>query len=341
MTWIGRCLANVLAVTALSILALQAPANEPDHAPATGFVMRNLAPFAALIGVPGRWPDANGYVADVTWNVASHSAFEDNAGATTFTDGETQAVTARIQFAATERLRIGVQLPWMRHSGGFLDSTIDSWHQFLGLNEGIRPKVEQDQLDYVLRRNGNDVYRFDEPVSGVGDMQVGGAYEFGSLRSDTDAGYWARIPWRMTLNIKLPTGDADKLTGSGHTDVAVGIGWRSPDDQRRIQWWLDAGLLFPGDVDIVGLETVTTAYYYDAALTWRVFRPIDLIVQIAGHDGLYSGDFPILRDESMQLALGGLWHVTRKATLRLGIYEDLLSESAPDFGIEVALLWRR
>ena len=335
---------RVTAMLGLSLLTMMAGAatGDADEPAATGFVMRNLAPFAALVGVPGRWPDASGYIADLTWNVANHSALESVDGFTTLTDGETQALTARLQFAATERLRIGLQLPWMRHSGGFLDSTIDNWHELLGLNEGIRPKLEQDQLSYVLRRNDTDVYRFDDSKSGIGDLQVGVTAELGSFARDADAGYWLRIPWRLTLNVKLPTGDVDKLTGSGHTDIGIGIGWRSPDDYPgRIRWWLDTGLLFPGGVDIAGLETASTVYYYDAAVTWRIFSRLDLIAQVAGHDGLYSGNFPVLNDDSMQLALGGLWHVTRKTSLRAGFYEDLLPESAPDFGIEIALLIRR
>jgi hypothetical protein len=325
----------------VSLVAGAAP-DDADNPAATGFVMRNLAPFAALVGVPGRWPNASGVVADVSVNAANHSALDSRDGLTTFTDGETHALTARLQFAATERLRIGLQLPWMRHSGGFLDSTIDNWHELFGLNEGIRPKLEQDQLSYVLNRNTAEIYRFDDSASGIGDLQVGITGELGNLARDADAGYWLRIPWRVTLNVKLPTGDADKLTGSGHTDVGLGIGWRSPDDHPgRIRWWLDAGLLFPGDVDIAGLETASSVYYYDGAVTWRVFRRLDLIAQIAGHDGLYSGNVPILSDDSVQLALGGLWHVTRKTALRVGIYEDLMPESAPDFGIEIALLIRR
>jgi len=334
-------LTTLIALSVVPVAAEPLPGDATEPA-ASGFVMRNLAPFAALIGVPGRWPDSSGTVADISWNAANHSAFESNAGDATFTDGETQAVTARLQFAATDRLRIGIQLPWMRHSGGFLDNTIDKWHELLGLNEGIRPKLEQDQIDYVLMRNDTEVYRFDDSASGIGDLQLGFTGELGSLARHADASYWLRIPWRITLNVKLPTGDAAKLTGSGHTDVAVGVGWRSPDaNPGRLSWWLDAGLLFPGDVDIAGLETAAAVYYYDTAVSWRIFRRLDLIAQLAGHAGLYSGNVPILSDDSLQLALGGLWHITRKTALRLGLYEDLLPESAPDFGIEIALLIRR
>lgn len=313
---------------------------------ATGFVMRNHAPFASLIGVPGRWPDWSDGLFDLTWNASSHALSESSNGFGALTDGETHSLTARLQFDVLRRLRIGLQLPWISHSGGFMDNLIDTWHDFFGLNEGIRPQLEQDQLNYVLRRQTTDVYRLNDSVSGVGDLHIGLAAELGSFARYADpgtvSGYFLRVPWRLVLNAKLPTGDIDRLTGSGNSDFAVGLGWRAPPDAvGRIRWWLDLGLVFPGDVDIVGLETESQAYYYDAAMTIRIVRRLDAIVQVAGNSALYAGDVSQLGDSSVQLAVGGLWHMSPRFGLRFGIVEDILPESAPDFGVELSLIVRR
>ncbi len=312
---------------------------------ATGFVMRNHAPFASLVGVPGRWPDWSDGLFDLTWNASSHAMSESSNAFSELTDGETHSLTARLQFDALRRLRIGFQLPWISHSGGFMDGPIDAWHDLFGLNEGIRPRLEQDQLNYVLQRDGTDVFRLDDSVSGVGDLHIGVAGELGSFaryaEPGTVSGYFQRVPWRMVLNVKLPTGDIDKLTGSGSSDFAVGLGWRTPPDAvGRIRWWFDMGIVFPGEVDIVGLDTVSQAFFYDAAMTIRIVRRLDAILQLAGNSALYSGDVSQLGNSSAQLAVGGLWHMTPGLGLRFGILEDILSESAPDFGIELALIVR-
>ena len=223
----------LLLAVALTAPTVNAAAGEM---PATAFVMKNRAPFAALIGVPGRWPDTTGSFGEFSWNAASHAMTESRDGTTVLTDGETHSLTARIQ-ADAGRLRFGAQLPWISHSGGFLDSTIDAWHEFFGLPEGIRPNLDQDQLSYIVQRQGTDLYRLDEPVSGIGDLQLGMSVELGSFakhaQPGTISGYFRRIPWRLSLNLKLPTGDIDKLTGSGAVDYAIGIGWRAPGRKPR------------------------------------------------------------------------------------------------------------
>jgi len=320
-----------------------ADAREPE---ATGFVMQNHAPFPALIGVPGRWPDTSDDTFDLTWNASSHSMTAGNDAFRIVADGETHSLTARVQFDLWRRLRIGLQMPWIQHSGGFMDDAIDAWHDLFSLPEGIRPQVDQDQLNYVLQRDGANLFRLNESVSGVGDLRLGIAVELGSFqrfaRPETVAGYFLRAPWRVVLNVKLPTGDPDRVTGSGNRDFSVGLGWRSPDAlAARLRWWIDFGAVLPGDVDIPGLETEAQALYYDSALTWRIVPRLDAILQVAGNSSLYASDASILGDSALQLAVGGLWHVSPRFGLRFGIFEDLLSETAPDFGVELSLLVRR
>ena len=74
----------------------------------TGFVMRNHAPFAALIGVPGRWPDSTGNFLDLTWNASSHSASERSEDFRVLTDGETHTLTARGQVHLWRNIGAGI-----------------------------------------------------------------------------------------------------------------------------------------------------------------------------------------------------------------------------------------
>ena len=335
----------VLSLAAILATAAAPQAGASEHAP-TGFVMRNHAPFAALIGVPGRWPDTTDNFFDLTWNASSDSASERGNDFRVLTDGETHTLTARLQWPIGERLKVGAQVPWITHSGGFMDGLIDSWHDLFGLNEGIRPILEQDQLLYVLQRNNVNLVQISDSVSGIGDMTVGLSAELGSFerhaKPGTIAGYFQRIPWRATLNVKLPTGDVEKLTGSGNADIAAGLGWRSPPKtDAAFRWWLDAGVVFPGGVDIADLDTQSQVYYYDTALTLRIVRSFDAIVQFAGHSSIYDQSWEILGEPAGQVAIGGLWHFSDSFSLRLGFTEDVLAESAPDFGIEISLIARR
>lgn len=333
-----------LPIVAMVMAIVSGPAH-PQEPEATGFVMRNHAPFTAIVGIPARWPDGTDHPAEIVWNASNHSMSAVSTGSAILQDGETHTLTARFQYPVSPRVRVGVELPWISHSGGSLDGLIDSWHQWFGLPEGIRPLVADNQLDHVIRLNGVETYRMNESVSGIGDIRLALTTELGKLENwmggdaGAPAGYLSRVPWRMSLTAKLPTGESEKLTGSGNADIAAGIGWRSPRaSDTTVNWWLDLGLVWPGDVDVAGLDAAGQIFYYDAALAWRIVRRVDVIVQVAGHSAVYQGDIATLSRPAAQLAIGGLWHITPGIGVRAGIFEDIRAESAPDFGIELAII---
>lgn len=307
---------------------------------ASGFSMRNHAPFSALIGVPNRWPDGTAHMGEISWNTASHAMHEVGGDEQLMLDGETQTLSVRMQKRVSSRIQLGFSIPWMQHSGGYLDSFIDGWHDFFGLPEGIRPQTPDNDLRYVYENDGVPILELDERKSGLGDLQLGMALDLGTAGKTGSTSYLGRIPWKLTLNLKLPTGDAEKLTGSGNIDVATGFGIRSPGGSG-IDWWLDMGLVWPGDVDIAGLNSSGQIYYYDGAISWRALTRLDLILQLAGHSALYQSDVTMLGEPALQLGVGAMWHVSEIYALRFGFFEDLRAESAPDFAIELALVFKR
>jgi hypothetical protein len=64
---------------------------------ASGFSMRNHAPFSALIGIPNGWPDGTDHSAELSWNTSNHSMREVSGDELLMLDGETQTLSARIQ----------------------------------------------------------------------------------------------------------------------------------------------------------------------------------------------------------------------------------------------------
>jgi hypothetical protein len=132
------------------------------------------------------------------------------------------------------------------------------------------------------------------------------------------------------------------VTGNDNADLAAAIGARSPQRTgSRFNWWLDIGLAWPGDVEIDGLDPSGQIFYYDAALAWRVHRKFDVLMQVAGNSALYQSAIPMLGEPAAQIGMGGLWHISTSYGLRFGIFEDLRTETAPDFGIEITLIIKR
>ena len=335
---IYRIAALISSGTLIGLLAAPVFAQEFK---ASGFGMRNHAPFSALIGIPNRWPDGTGHSAEISWNTSNHAMLEvTEGGEYLMLDGETQTLSARLQKRFSSRFQLGIDIPWLQHSGGYLDGVIDAWHDLFDLPEGIRPQTPDNALMYVYENDGTQVFQLNERKSGVGDVQLSMSIDLGGIDDTVSSSYWSRIPWNLTFNLKIPTGDADKLTGSGNADIATGVGVRSPGGSR-LDWWLNLGVVWPGDVDIVGLDSSGQIFYYDGAIAWRILTKLDVLLQLAGHSAPYQSDVTMLGEPAMQLGVGAMWHVSEKYAMRFGFFEDLRAESAPDFGIEIAFVVKR
>jgi hypothetical protein len=307
----------------------------------SGFVLRNHSPFSAIVGIPARWPDGTNNIAELSWNVSSHSFYENNGAESLLLDGETQSVSARLQHRFLPRIQVGADIPWLAHSGGFLDSTIENWHELTGLPEGIRPELGSNELHYIYRVDDADIFSLEKPASGLGDIQVNLAIALGKVNDPVQGSYLKRLGWTLNLNVELPTGDVEKLTGNGSTDLAAGFGVRSPrSGAERLHWWLDLGIAWPGDIDLTGLETQGRIFYYDAALAWRVHKRFDVLAQVAGDSGRYQSNIKMLGRPAAQIAVGGLWHIFNRYGLRFGITEDIRADTAPDVGIEMTLIFK-
>ena len=323
------------------LLELPAPVAHGQEFEASSFVLRNHSPFSAIIGIPGRWPDGTNNIAELSWNVSSHSFYENDGAESLLLDGETQTISARLQHRFSSRIQLGADIPWLVHSGGFLDSTIDAWHDLTGLPEGARPQMENDDLQYIYAASGANAFLLNESTSGIGDIQVTLGIALGKPDKPASASYFTQLGWILKLSTDLPTGDAEKLTGNGSADLAAGFGVRSPrSDVARLNWWLDLGLAWPGEVDIEGLATAGQVFYYDAALAWRIRKRFDILGQIAGTSGLYQSDIKMLGRPTAQLALGGLWHIFDNYGLRFGFTEDIRANTAPDVGFEITLIFK-
>lgn len=307
---------------------------------ASGFSMRNHAPFSALIGIPNGWPDGTDHSTEFSWNTSNHSMREVSGDELLLLDGETQTLSARIQKRLFSRMQLGIEIPWLQHSGGYMDDFIDGWHGLFGLPEGIRPQTPDNDLMYAYEKNGVQVFQFEESKSGLGDIQLAMGLDLGAIGKPGSSSYLSRLPWHLKFNLKVPTGDIEKLTGSGNIDVGAGLGVRSPGGSK-IDWWLETGVVWPGDVDIVGLDSSAQIYYYNGAVAWRLLANLDVLLQLAGHTSLYDTNVNMLGEPAMQLGVGAMWHVSEKYAMRFGFFEDLIAESAPDFGIEMAVIFKR
>lgn len=167
-----------------------------------------------------------------------------------------------------------VELPLMSRDGGFLDSIIDWWHRnILQWTDPVRDATDHNRS--VVELAGE--YRFGS-AAGIGDLTVG-------VRQ-------ALCP-RLTASvaIKLPTGDASRLMGSGAPDFGIALeGWTLIS--RRWTLYGQIGLVAQGRATrlsgtrgLVDQELLGLLFQANSRETWIVQWQSEMSPTVTGISG--------------------------------------------------------
>jgi len=104
---------------------------------------------------------------------------------------------------------------WVSFDGGFMDWTIEKFHETFGFSTFGRPALARNDMNLVYDLNGAQlVYLGDWPTNGgLTDPVIGARY----------AGFWLSPRWHLTLEgaVKLPVQGRRALISSGRTDYGV------------------------------------------------------------------------------------------------------------------------
>ncbi|MEH6570244.1 MAG: DUF3187 family protein, partial [Halioglobus sp.] len=170
-----------LALVLIAGASVQGHSSEPLY-------VKNLSPVSGLFGLPSQrsafTTGSGSFAAAVHSSVANHYVEDSNDVESLNIDGETLRFALEARLGIAENWDIQVEIPWLDHSGGNLDSIIDSWHDLWGMSDGGRPDVDQDLLDYRYQAPGAS-FAFEDDASGLGDITVSLNHEF--FRTPTSA----------------------------------------------------------------------------------------------------------------------------------------------------------
>ncbi len=143
------------------------------------------------------------------WSVSWTEANDLRAAGSNLEDYEATRLLMEHRRALANGLEVGLELPLLSRHGGFLDGIIDWWHaNVLGWSDPLRDASPQGRATV----RGPALGSFGS-ATGLGDAAV---------RVRKAAGRW-----RIGAALKLPTGDAGELLGSGAADLALAAerGW--------------------------------------------------------------------------------------------------------------------
>ncbi len=326
-----RC-RSLLAATGL-LLATPIVARADTGAMLEPFASANRNPFVQVYGLPTARSArlAAPGQSQFALQLEAANSFTVNSGGneSILIDGESYRANLQWRRGVGEHLEVGLDLPYLSHDPGSMDSFIEDWHNLFGFPDGDRPDFPRDQLRYAYGRGEAVPVNLTSASSGVGDASLNAAYGWSTA---------ANRRWALRGQVKLPTGDAEKLLGSESTDLALGLhfsdsAWRDND----VAVHASLGALWMDEGDVLDTLREDWAVYGSSTLAWQTTENVSLKLQLDAHTALYDSELEELGSASAQLILGGALRLGQRWVLDLAVSEDIVVDTAPDVVFMIGL----
>jgi len=293
----------------------------------------NQLPFKQIFGLPSL--DNSPLTAEGAWRLnlignLSNTFSSGSGPQESFTnDIETFRGTLLASYGLRDNWQLSVEVPYVSHDGGFLDDFIYNWHDFFGMPQSGRTKDNSDQLDVSYLSGVSFVLPGSE--KGIGDIRLNVAH----------SRPWNNRTLIVSAELKLPTGDFDKLTGSGGTDFSVGLTLNDPHSLEKYRVTLYGGFagVFLDDVD-GELAAVQNNFVLAgrAGIGWQATKLIQLKLQLDVQSAIYDSHVKEMGDPAFQLVMGGSLTFTDDLYLDISVAEDISTSTAPDVAFQLALV---
>lgn len=305
------------------------------------FATGDSGPLSLLFGLPD--PPAARTTPDGRQTLAVSSTLANNYSGDYRDDesllliGETHQTRIRWTRGLPHRFELGVAVDYLRHQSGFLSEPINAYHDLLGVGGEELPGLSRDQVRFEYERDGVKLLDHRRSTRGFGDTRLRLARQL-ALPSLAD-----RMAGSLFLSVKLPTGSPSRLTGSGGTDVALGLSLANADDSRRSRLALygGGGLLVTSRGDVLPDRRRRRAGFAwigaERKLTPRLFAK----VQLDAHTALFRDSaFGPLSGVVVQGVAGLTFETDPSRSWDFSLSEDLTVGDAPDVQIQIAHRWR-
>ena len=246
-------------------------------------------------------------------------------------DVETFRGSLLVNYGLRDNWQLSLEVPYISYDGGFLDDFIYEWHDFFGLSQNGRNKENSNQLLIAYQSGTSSFLQIHDHDSGIGDLRVNLAY----------TRPWGHRALIVSSELKFPTGDFDRLTGSGGYDFSVGLTLNDPQSLGKYRITLYGGMagLLLGDID-AELSAVQKNFALAGRLGmgWQATRLIQFKLQLDGLSALYDSEIRQLGDPAFQLILGGSLTFTDDVYIDISVAENLTSATAVDVAFQLGLV---
>lgn len=287
----------------------------------------NQAALARFAPLPTPQADATGagYRVSVDWT--NEYVADQDGSESLLIDGESLRIGLSGRYVVGHWL-LGAELPLLFTGGGTLDGLIENWHDWFGLPNGGRDQRPRGKYAYRYSDNGQQLLDVDSGHNGLGDARLFAA------RCGENGGCWRAM-------LQLPTGDADHLMGGS---LGLAAWYEQGFAFTAIGPWSGSvaagvsGVHGDGPLDDRQKNFIPFGWL---ALGYALTPALDAGAQFYLHAPLYNdSDLDALSRPGGQLSFGFRYRGASGVSTWLGVEEDVITESSPDFAIHIAADFR-
>jgi hypothetical protein len=154
-------------------------------------------------------------------------------------DYESTVGETGVSFNPLREVQIGMDMRLISYYNGFGDSVLENFHRVFRFPNGGREYFLHNQLYINIRHRNGTSFFLDENTVSLGDTDLWGKWTFFEI---------PRVSLAFLEALKVPTGQLKALSGSGSSDLGLGL----LSDIRAL-WWLtvyaQAGVVLPLDTE--------------------------------------------------------------------------------------------
>ena len=319
-----------------------------------GFLRLDMRPAHAVSIEPGGWALETEFSSQNTWAMspeverylaelepsgrrqlgeAELAAIRDLPGENYLIDLEMTAVDVKLHYKFSPRLTGYLITTAVAFDGGFLDSTVEHFHQAVGLSSAGRPAVARDSINLVYDLKSTSYASLDVPSSkGLLDPTIGLRY------SGIPLGHHWNVSFEAAVKLALDGKRAMLSTGRSDYGLQAAAQWRG---ERQAFYANVSAVYFSGGEFLVRHEAQvvpTLIVGYEYALTANT----SLNVQSYTSTSMYSHretDLPELLGNSYQIT-AGFRHRRDDVVISFGLTENVENiNNTPDIGFQLGVAW--
>lgn len=244
-----------------------------------------------------------------------------------YIDGEFSMLELAFHWGITEKIDLGIGVNYIHYGGQLLDGVIYDFHDDIGVGQGGRDYVVDDNVQVVLGRDvGQDIVMLERPSSGgLSDPNLFLRYALPNF-----ARHWRS---NIEVGVKVPLMSEEKFLSTGSWDT----GFQLTLDRRftRDSWIFNLGAVFPGEYTQTSFQPPTLPFINISWLhrfeRWPNTRSFvqTLLAEHPYHE-LVDSD---LSEMEFQITAGFKWD-TSAGIIGLGLTENILNfDNTPDVGL--------